>query len=781
MAYIGGAWTDIINPLRIYNELANPDSVLRRRVTDVLKGVRKNFSPSARKVLAEYGDSPISYMMVHRKPIQSAIHTAFQLVTLGQWNNARAQTNQDRLFHLGLVLGVVKDGKVQPILVEKNEVINVAPTNPEGGESMPTPEPKQTTLNQFLENGLKAVGPDRFFTYDPFQNNCQDFVSLLLNANGGMSPEVEAFVKQPIDQLVKRIPGWTNAIARSITDLGAVANVALEGGKVVDVLHGCGLHDMAYGMYGGCGSKKCADCNLRPILCRMGSKYMLRNMIVPLIPEHTTYIEPFVGTGAIFFNKPKAEKNVLNDLDNDTYSFLKNLQKAPLDVTTYPESKTVEGHKALWKKPQRTIQDKLVHQMIRTCSGFISGVMVREPKHIYSSPSIHNKVKRIGELKEKLKGVKITKEDYAKVIQKHDGANAFIFLDPPYENTDKPFGYAEDKGFDFQRLAEVLSKVKGKFLMTINDSPEIRAIFKQFHQRPFKPITRMITTRHATGTKTYERKELFVSNYKLPVRGGRTNFQRDQYPPPAEREPVPEPVAEPELTVEQILVILNLIAEGAHDAPLAEQREFCDNIYNVFADEAHEMLQHELAPGETLEQRVVALRTGPLAQYAGWLYIVLDEMMADDVMGGRRMNDRGDSPPPPERMYDPFHPPPLPPGMVETNPLLPPEPEPEPVVAPPEKPSQAETIPIVNMLFSIADNSTPFSNAQLRQFCDAVYALFRDDIHEALQGSLGGWDNASGYMVQASQDPNVQNYASLLMNIIVDEIYPGLAYLLEVE
>ena len=242
-------------------------------------------------------------------------------------------------------------------------------------------------------------------------------------------------------------------------------------------------------------------------------------MIVPLLPPHTTYIEPFVGTGAIFFNKPKAQKNVLNDLDKDTYRFLKLLQKAPVDISKYPESKTVEGHKALWNKKPTSVADKIVHELIRTCSGF-TGNMVKEVKHIYRGPSIHNKVKRIGELKEKLKGVKITSEDYAKVIQKNDNKDALIFLDPPYENTDKRFGYAEDKGFDFNRLRDVLAKVKGKFLMTINDSPNIRKIFAGFHQRPFKPKTRMAVTTTHGETKKYERKELFVSNYELPKRGG---------------------------------------------------------------------------------------------------------------------------------------------------------------------------------------------------------------------------------------------------------------------
>ena len=54
--------------------------------------------------------------------------------------------------------------------------------------------------------------------------------------------------------------------------------------------------------------------DLKPPFCRQGNKYRLRNIIIPMFPQHTIYVEPFAGSSAIFFNKPKLEKNVLNDL-----------------------------------------------------------------------------------------------------------------------------------------------------------------------------------------------------------------------------------------------------------------------------------------------------------------------------------------------------------------------------------------------------------------------------------------------------------------------------------
>jgi hypothetical protein len=223
---------DATTPSKIINEVVNPDSIVRRRISDVSKGIRVGFSPSARKVIEKYGAWVIDVLVIRRVPIQSALHTAFQLITLGRWNSALAEENKDKLFHLGVMVSVKKDNQQQYIIIEKNEVVNVAPTSPsiQGQEIMNGNVPPNTTLGEFLEKGISSVGDVRFFKYDPFTNNCQDFVATLLSANGVYSDQARDFTKQNIDQLVNKLPNWTHAVAKGITDLGGIANVALEGG-----------------------------------------------------------------------------------------------------------------------------------------------------------------------------------------------------------------------------------------------------------------------------------------------------------------------------------------------------------------------------------------------------------------------------------------------------------------------------------------------------------------------------------------------------------------------
>ena len=42
---------------------------------------------------------------------------------------------------------------------------------------------------------------------------------------------------------------------------------------------------------------------MNPIICRIGSKRDISDIIIKMIPEHKIYVEPFFGDGTIFFKK----------------------------------------------------------------------------------------------------------------------------------------------------------------------------------------------------------------------------------------------------------------------------------------------------------------------------------------------------------------------------------------------------------------------------------------------------------------------------------------------
>jgi len=69
-----------------------------------------------------------------------------------------------------------------------------------------------------------------------------------------------------------------------------------------------------------------------------GGKSKLKKRIIAEIPPHKTYVEPFVGGGSVFFAKPLAEKNVINDLDKNLINFYKDLKNNGCEL---PHAKAV--------------------------------------------------------------------------------------------------------------------------------------------------------------------------------------------------------------------------------------------------------------------------------------------------------------------------------------------------------------------------------------------------------------------------------------------------------
>ena len=249
--------------------------------------------------------------------------------------------------------------------------------------------------------------------------------------------------------------------------------------------------------------------NIKPPFCRQGNKFPMREDIIGLIPPHRRYVEPFLGSGAIFYNKSLAKENILNDLDENTFMQHKLLKTAPKNPDLYPRDlNTIEAIKKFYKKTPRTHAEKLIHEKIEACNGF-SGSPVR------TSYGIHRKadpVKILNDLEfyqSRLKTAQILNKDYSVVVADYDSPSTFFFFDPPYEKTRSIYGYGEHKEFDYEKLAGVLRSIRGKFLMTINDSPKMREVFKEFHLKGTK-----VYARWSRKTKRAEdRRELLVMNY----------------------------------------------------------------------------------------------------------------------------------------------------------------------------------------------------------------------------------------------------------------------------
>jgi hypothetical protein len=187
-------------------------------------------------MLKKYGDYEITNIEIVRTPIMSIIDKALNLVSFGKFDELKKKYNYDDMNHLYAIFTVNINGIRKPILVEKNEVINVddvMPIKTDKTESLMIGTNKGLTINSLLDNTLKAIGKDNFFIYDGFGNkNCQSFLRDILQSNGIYNDRIAKFVFQPMQQFSKELGKTTTGFSKIITDTGAFFNRLLGKGDI---------------------------------------------------------------------------------------------------------------------------------------------------------------------------------------------------------------------------------------------------------------------------------------------------------------------------------------------------------------------------------------------------------------------------------------------------------------------------------------------------------------------------------------------------------------------
>lgn len=253
---------------------------------------------------------------------------------------------------------------------------------------------------------------------------------------------------------------------------------------------------------------------MKPFFCRVGGKSPIANKIIKMIPEHKIYIEPFIGGGAILFAKQPSKIEVINDLDKKLISGYRLLKKITIndinEIINFmkkfkglSDDKKIELLNKFMNIKVSNNGLKLYQVLIQMCGTFSSTGRGK----IYKPQIQNQKINKIQEYKDRLKKVKIYSTDYKNIIEKFDSSLSFFFLDPPYENSDTLY---KNDTIDYQEMADTLSNINGKFLLTLNDSDNIKNIFRQFN---IKKINVKGRSREGADIGGEIRKELIITNY----------------------------------------------------------------------------------------------------------------------------------------------------------------------------------------------------------------------------------------------------------------------------
>jgi len=244
-------------------------------------------------------------------------------------------------------------------------------------------------------------------------------------------------------------------------------------------------------------------------LCRVGRKKPIQHVIKNISPKQfNKYVEPFVGSGDIYFimDLDPSISAVINDLDPEIISAFKILKRNPsIEGIDRFKNKSLEEVRSFVKQSHNSDIDKLAKIIYDLCGTFGSK---GQGNKIYKNPDIEPKLRKIPQYAEYMKNTKVLNQDYKSVIKSNDSKDTYFYLDPPYESSK---GLYSKSVIDYNELADVLSKVKGKFVLSLNDSPNIRNIFKQFKVRGIRVDKPQDTMRESVGS--HARQEVIIKNF----------------------------------------------------------------------------------------------------------------------------------------------------------------------------------------------------------------------------------------------------------------------------
>ena len=195
------------------------------------------------------------------------------------------------------------------------------------------------------------------------------------------------------------------------------------------------------GRRGGVGRRSLPGMATRVIgpLAYIGGKRRIANALVALIPEHTTYVEPFAGGAQVFFHKPRSKVEILNDLDDEIVNFLRVCQRHPGELTRVLRWQPASRRLFDWHRQQ---PPELLTDIERAARFFYlqkngwSGKRMRRNFHrcVTKPPNYDPEVieKRLTEAAARLSRVQIDHDPYQDILRRYDRPTTFFYCDPPY-------------------------------------------------------------------------------------------------------------------------------------------------------------------------------------------------------------------------------------------------------------------------------------------------------------------------------------------------------------
>jgi DNA adenine methylase len=267
----------------------------------------------------------------------------------------------------------------------------------------------------------------------------------------------------------------------------------------------------------------------------VGGKSRLRKAIIPLIPEHQCYVEPFGGAAWVLFGKSPSSIEVLNDIDEELINFFRVVKHRPEELIESFDLELVSRGEFLRladADPQTLSEVERAHRFYYLIMAGWGGE-ARYPRFQTSTSDGGHGNRLIGALKtlrkriepvhNRLKTVIIENLDWSECIGRYDRPTSFLYLDPPYPRNGANYKHNMRLAAEHSAIAEWLSKVQSKWMLSSYDTDEVRANFRQYNIVPIQSSSGMRASQaeiRANGIKRTVNREILILNYDQPLAEG---------------------------------------------------------------------------------------------------------------------------------------------------------------------------------------------------------------------------------------------------------------------
>ncbi|MFM0391186.1 DNA adenine methylase [Paraburkholderia phytofirmans] len=250
-----------------------------------------------------------------------------------------------------------------------------------------------------------------------------------------------------------------------------------------------------------------------PIVPWIGGKRRLADHLIPRFPKHECYVEVFAGGAALYFLRPPAAVEVINDINGDLINLYRVVQHHLEEFVR--QFKWALTSRQVFKWLQDTVPETLTdiqraarfYYLQHNCFGAkVEGQSFGTATTAPPGLNLLRLEESLSAAHLRLSNTFVEHLDWKTCIDRYDRPHTLFYLDPPYWQTEGygvPFPYEE-----YIAMAARLRALKGKAIISLNDHPEIRHAFQDFH-------TETVDIKYTVGGggKEAARKEVIIFSW----------------------------------------------------------------------------------------------------------------------------------------------------------------------------------------------------------------------------------------------------------------------------